>query len=58
MRVYWCNDQKLEERVQDETKATIRIIEEEAPDAEALKDKKCFYSGKLANQRVLFAKAY
>lgn len=53
IRVYWCGDDKLEERVQDETKATIRIIEEED-----VKGKKCFYSGKDATQRVLFAKAY
>lgn len=52
-RVYWCNDEKLEEKVQDETKATIRIIEDDS-----VKGKKCFYSGKDATQRVLFAKAY
>ena len=58
VRVYWCNDEELEERVQNETKATIRIIEEEAPEGEVLGGKKCFYSGKDATQRVLFAKAY
>lgn len=58
IRVYWCGDEKLEEKIQEETKATIRVIEEEAPEGSALKGKKCFYSGKDAVQRVLFAKAY
>ncbi|MDP4008545.1 MAG: proline--tRNA ligase [Candidatus Peregrinibacteria bacterium] len=53
VRVYWCGDGALEERVQDETKATIRIIEDEN-----VTGQKCFYSGKDANQRVLFAKSY
>ncbi|MBT6068625.1 proline--tRNA ligase [Candidatus Peregrinibacteria bacterium] len=53
IRVYWCGDETLEEKVQNETKATIRIIEEDN-----VTGKKCFYSGKEATQRVLFAKAY
>ena len=58
VRVYWCGDDVLEERVQNETKATIRIIEKEAPEGEILKGGTCFYSGKPATQIVLFAKAY
>ena len=52
---YWDGDSETEEKIKQETKATIRCI----PFGEVdLKDKVDFYSGKPAKFKVLFAKAY
>ena len=48
----WCGDESCEIQVQDETKATIRVIDEEECEC------KCVKCGKDAKQRVFFAKAY
>ena len=41
-------------KIKQETKATIRCI----PLDSDMENGTCIYSGKLSNQRVLFAKAY
>lgn len=51
---HWDGTAETEERIKDETKATIRCIILEDSDEEG----KCIYSGKKSSRRVLFAKAY
>ena len=51
---HWDGTAETEERIKDETKATIRCIPFDAPDEEG----KCIFSGKPSGRRVLFARAY
>lgn len=51
---HWDGTEETEEKIKDETKATIRCIPLEGSKEEG----KCIYSGKPSQQRVLFAKAY
>ncbi|MFM1807710.1 MAG: hypothetical protein RLZZ242_435 [Bacteroidota bacterium] len=51
---HWDGTAETEERIKDETKATIRCIPLDAPEEPGV----CIYSGKPSNRRVLFAKAY
>ncbi|MBU1920184.1 proline--tRNA ligase, partial [bacterium] len=52
--VHWAGDMEDEKRVQEETKATHRVIP-----IEGAKEKgKCMLTGKESGQRVIFAKAY
>ena len=51
---HWDGTPETEEKIKDETKATIRCI----PLNNALEEGKCIYSGKPSRQRVLFAVAY
>ena len=51
---HWDGTAETEEKIKDETKATIRCI----PLNNALEEGKCIYSGKPSRQRVLFAVAY
>ncbi len=51
---HWDGTAETENRIKDETKATIRCI----PLNNELEEGKCVYSGKPSTQRVLFAKAY
>ncbi len=51
---HWDGTPETEERIKQETKATIRCIPLNNP----LEDGVCVYSGKPSIQRVLFAKAY
>jgi prolyl-tRNA synthetase len=51
---HWDGTAETEEKIKEETKATIRCIPFDAPAEEG----KCVYSGKPSSQRVLFAKAY
>jgi len=51
---HWCQDTKIEEKIQDETGATIRCIPFNAKTEKG----KCVLSGKPSEKRVLFAKAY
>ncbi len=51
---HWDGTPETEERIKEETKATIRCIPLNNP----LEDGKCIYSGKASAQRVLFARAY
>lgn len=48
----WCGSEDCEQKIQDETKATIRVIDEEEHEG------KCVLCGGEAKQRVYFAKAY
>jgi prolyl-tRNA synthetase len=51
---HWDGTPETEERIKDETKATIRCIPYNAPEEEG----KCILTGRPSNQRVLFARAY
>jgi len=51
---HWDGTAETEERIKEETKATIRCI----PLNNTPEDGKCVYSGKPSSQRVLFAQAY
>lgn len=53
---YWDGTAETEEKVKNETKATIRCIPLEYN--EDCSDKTDFYSGKTAKYKVLYAKAY
>ena len=50
----WCGNPECEQRIQDETKATIRLIPFDAPEIEAT----CVACPEKASIRVPFAKAY
>jgi prolyl-tRNA synthetase len=51
---HWDGTPETEEKIKDETKATIRCIPFDSPDEEG----KCIYSGKPSKRRVLFARSY
>lgn len=51
---HWDGTPETEEKIKEETKATIRCIPLNNP----LEDGTCIYSGKPSTQRVLFARAY
>ncbi|MDZ7266708.1 MAG: proline--tRNA ligase [candidate division KSB1 bacterium] len=51
---HWCGEREAEERLQEETKATIRCI----PLAGKKEAGRCLITGKPSSQRVLMAKAY
>lgn len=51
---HWDGTAETENRIKEETKATIRCI----PFDSKLEDGKCVFSGQPSKQRVLFAKAY
>jgi prolyl-tRNA synthetase len=51
---HWDGTAETEEKIKEETKATIRCI----PFDSQVEEGTCVYSGKPSNQRVLFAKAY
>jgi prolyl-tRNA synthetase len=55
IRAYWCGSTDCEARIKDETRATIRVIPE---DAEAHGPGVCVYCGQPARARVLFAQSY
>ena len=52
--VYFAGTPEDEEKIQEETKATGRCIPLEQSEEEG----KCFYTGKVTNQQVIFARAY
>jgi prolyl-tRNA synthetase len=52
--VHWAGDTEDEKRVQEETKATHRVIPMDWPKEKG----KCMLTGKESSQRVVFAKAY
>jgi len=54
VRTFWCGDAACEEKVKEDTKATIRVIPFDQP-AEC---GKCIACGKDGKELVLFAKAY
>ncbi|OWW25119.1 proline--tRNA ligase [Zobellia sp. OII3] len=51
---HWDGTNETEEKIKEETKATIRCI----PLGTENKEGKCMVTGKLSSKRVLFAKAY
>ena len=51
---HWDGTAETEEKIKDETKATIRII----PLNNVKEKGRCVYSGKPSEQRVIFARAY
>lgn len=51
---HWDGTAETENKIKEETKATIRCIPIDAKEEEG----KCIYTGKPSNKRVLFAKAY
>ena len=51
---HWDGTSETEQKIKDETKATIRCIPFDAPE----EDGKCIYTGKPSKKRALFAKAY
>ena len=51
---HWDGTPETEQKIKEETKATIRCIPLDNP----LEDGVCIYSGKPSTQRVLFARAY
>ncbi|NLA48327.1 MAG: proline--tRNA ligase, partial [Bacteroidales bacterium] len=51
---HWDGSRATEEKIKEETKATIRCIPFDSPDEEG----KCIYSGKPSVRRVLFSRAY
>ncbi len=53
-RVWWAGDDADEQRVQEETKATLRCLPLEQPAEMGT----CFYTGKPAEQVAIFARAY
>jgi prolyl-tRNA synthetase len=53
-RVWWAGDDADEQRVQEETKATLRCFPLEQPGGTGT----CFYTGKPADRVAIFARAY
>jgi prolyl-tRNA synthetase len=51
---HWDGTAETEEKIKEETKATIRCIPLDAP----LEEGRCVYTGKPSNKRVVFARAY
>lgn len=51
---HWDGTAETEEKIKEETKATIRCIPLNNP----MEEGKCVYTGKPSKQRVIFAKAY
>jgi prolyl-tRNA synthetase len=54
VRCYWAGDTEDEKRIQDETRATIRVIPLDQPDRAG----RCVLTGKETSQQVIFARAY
>lgn len=54
IKAFWDGSTETEERIKEKTKATIRCIPIDTPEADGI----CIFSGKPAKQKVLFAKAY
>jgi prolyl-tRNA synthetase len=51
---HWCGKATCEKFIQDETKATLRVI----PFDQKKEKGKCIYDGDESEGRVVFAKAY
>jgi prolyl-tRNA synthetase len=51
---HWDGTRETEEKIKEETKATIRVIPLNNPKSKG----KCVYSGKPSEERVIFARAY
>lgn len=55
LRAYWCGSGECEARIKEETRATIRVIPE---DATANGPGTCVYDGQPASLQALFAQSY
>ena len=55
LQAFWCGDTDCEEKVKEETKATIRCI---PPGLEQKEKGVCLFCGKESSQLVYFARAY
>ena len=55
IKTFWCGNQDCEDRIKDETGASIRVISMEKEEKE---EGNCVYCGKKAENLVYFAKAY
>jgi prolyl-tRNA synthetase len=58
---WWCGGGECEEKIKDETKATLRCIPVDQTlggAAQAGGSGKCIYCGQPANEKAIFAKAY
>jgi prolyl-tRNA synthetase len=53
---HWDGTVETEQKIQEETKATIRCIP--ADSYVCMEEGKCVYSGKPSHQRVIFARSY
>ncbi len=51
---HWDGTPETEQKIKEETKATIRCI----PLNNKIEEGKCIYSGNESTQKVIFAKAY
>ncbi len=54
IEAHWDGTRETEEKIKEETKATIRLI----PQNPVMEEGKCIYSGKPSKFRVIFAKSY
>ena len=54
IKAHWCDNEKCEAKIKEETKATIRCI----PFDQKKEKGKCIFCGGESNQRAIFAKAY
>ncbi len=54
VKAYWSGDGKMEETIQKETKATVRVIPFDQPEEKGT----CFYTGKPAEKIAIFGKSY
>ncbi len=54
VRVHWAGTGEDEDRIKEETKATVRCFPFEKPEGEGV----CFYTGRRTDQVAIFARAY
>jgi prolyl-tRNA synthetase len=54
IRVHWAGTGEDEDRIKEETKATIRCFPFDAPEGDGV----CFYTGQKTAQIAIFARAY
>jgi len=54
LRVHWAGTDEDEDRIKDETKATIRCFPLEQPEGDGV----CFLTGKTTSQIAIFGRAY
>lgn len=54
LRVHWAGSSEDEDRIQQETRATLRCLSYDEPEGEGV----CFFTGKVTDQVAVFARAY
>jgi prolyl-tRNA synthetase len=55
---HWCGDRACEDRLQEETKATIRCLPRITTNIQLNNEGKCLLCGRAAKEQVVIAKAY